>query len=228
MNSNGEKIVNILRIKPLQNPGVYMEKNIDSEILEKRKHYLQKAVDYHGHLCLGQVLGVHLAEKGMEVIGTNDPKKMIVYVENDRCIADAIQILTGTRLGRRSMKLVNYGKMAATFINTDTGAAYRVWVSGKINEMIGKVNSNRGEKERQYNLVLQSHSNDVVSVQKVIVDIPPEDLPGKPKRTVACVQCGEKVMDGKDISSKDGPLCLACAKGPYYTLVTETKDAIGE
>ena len=192
---------------------------INKTLLKTRKQNLQKTVDYHGHLCLGQVLGVHLAEKGMSALGTTDPKKIIVYVENDRCIADAIQILTGTRLGRRSMKLVNYGKMAATFINTETGAAYRVWVSGKINEMIGKISSNHDEKQRQYEIVLRSHSEDVVSVQEVIVKIPPEELPGKPKRTVICVQCGEKVMDNKDISSEKGPICLACAKGPYYTLL---------
>ena len=120
--------------------------------MEQRKNNLHRAVDYHGHLCLGQVLGVFLAEKGMDSIGTNDPKKMIVYVENDRCIADAIQILTGTRLGRRSMKLINYGKMAATFINTETDNAYRVWVSGKINEMIGKMNLDPKEKERQFEI----------------------------------------------------------------------------
>ena len=205
-----------------------MEIDIDKELIEKRMDNLQKAVDYHGHLCLGQVLGVHLAERGLEAIGTTDPKKMIVYVENDRCIADAIQVLTGTRLGRRSMKLVNYGKMAATFINTDTGDAYRIWVSGKINEMIGKISSDRQEKERQYVMVLRSRSEDVVSAQKVRVIIPPVEMPGKPKRTVICVCCGEKVMDGKDVSSGDGPLCLACAKGSYYTLVEENSDAIGK
>ena len=150
-----------------------MKRDIEEKLLKKRQEDLQKAIAYHGHLCLGQVLGVHLAEKGMDVIGTTNSKNMIVYVENDRCIADAIQILTGTRLGRRSMKLVNYGKMAATFINTDTGAAYRIWVSGKINEMIGKISSDREEKERQYKRVLLSNSDDVVSVQKVSVYIPP-------------------------------------------------------
>ncbi len=205
-----------------------METDIDKKLLEKRKRNLRKAVDHHGHTCLGQVLGVQLAERGMDAIGTTDPKKIIVYVENDRCIADAIQILTGTRLGRRSMKLVNYGKMAATFINTDTGDAYRVWVSGKINDMIGRISSDRLEKEKQYQIVLRSRSEDVVSVQKVMVDIPPSEMPGKPKRTVECAQCGEKVMDGKDVSGKEGPLCLACAKGPYYRLVEENADAIRE
>ena len=126
------------------------------------------------------------------------------------------------------MKLVNYGKMAATFINTETGAAYRVWVSGQINEMIGKISSDRKEKERQYEIVLGSRSEDIVSVQKVMVDIPPEEMPGKPKRTVMCERCGEKVMDGKDILVKEGPFCLACAEGPYYTVVEEREDEIGK
>ena len=87
--------------------------------------------------------------------------------------------------------------------------------------MIGKISSNGQEKERQYERVLQSRSEDVVSVQKVRVNVAPEELPGKPKRTVMCSQCGEKVMDSKDISSENGPLCLACAKGSYYSLIEE-------
>jgi len=189
---------------------------MDSTIIERRKDNLDRAVSFHGHLCLGQVLGVHLAERGLEVIGTTDPKEIIIYVENDRCIADAIQILTGTRLGRRSMKLVHYGKMAATFINTRTGDAYRVWVSGKVNEMIGEMNIDKHEREKQYRTVLEADSDDIVSVQRVSVTIPPLEMPGKPQRTAICVRCKEKVMDGKDVFTEEGPLCLACAGKPYY------------
>ncbi len=145
---------------------------IDNKIIEKRRDNLNRAVSFHGHLCLGQVLGVHLAERGLEVIRTTDPKEIIVYVENDRCITDAIQIITGTRLGRRSMKLVNYGKMAATFINTRTSDAYRVWVSGKVNEMIGEINIDLHEREKQYTTILEADSDDIVSVQRVSVNIP--------------------------------------------------------
>ena len=188
----------------------------DHTIIERRKDNLNRAVSFHGHLCLGQVLGVHLAERGLEVIRTTDPKEIIVYVENDRCIADAIQIITGTRLGRRSMKLVNYGKMAATFINTRTGDAYRVWVSGKVNEMIGEINSDFHEREKQYTTILEADSDDIVSVQRVSVTIPPLEMPVKPQRTVVCLRCKEKVMDGKDVFTEEGTLCLACAGEPYY------------
>lgn len=198
----------------------------NNKLIEIRRRNLIKAVNYHGHLCLGQILGIHLAEKGMDVIQTTDPKNMIVYVENDRCIADAIQVLTGTRLGRRNMKLVNYGKMAATFINIETDITFRVWVSGNITEMIGKISSDRQEKERQYKILLESPSEDVVSAQRVIVNISKEEMPGKPLRTVRCVKCNEKVMDGKDVLSTDGPLCLACAEGAYYKLINDKADAI--
>jgi formylmethanofuran dehydrogenase subunit E len=77
---------------------------------------------------MGQTLGVRLALKGMELIGTTNPKEMIAFIENDRCIADAIQIVTGTRIGRRSAKLVPYGKMAVAMVNTETGAAFRVGI----------------------------------------------------------------------------------------------------
>ncbi len=191
---------------------------IDNKIIERRRDNLNRAVSFHGHLCLGQVLGVHLAERGIEIIRTTDPNEIIVYVENDRCIADAIQIITGTRLGRRSMKLVNYGKMAATFINTRTGDAYRVWVSGKVNEMIGEINIDLHEREKQYTTILEADSDDIVSVQRVSVNIPPWEMPGKPQRTVICLRCKEKVMDGKDVLNDEGSLCLACAGEPYYQL----------
>lgn len=197
-------------------------------IITKRKIMLKKAVDYHGHLCLGQVLGILLAERGMDAIGTSNHKKMIVYVENDRCIADAIQISTGTRLGRRSMKLVNYGKMAATFINTKTDIAFRVWVSGKINHMIGKISSDTHKKAKQYDMLLRAHSEDVVSGQRVNVKIPSEEMPGKPKITVKCKICSEKVMDGRHVTVDTEPQCIACARGPYYSVWEERNHEIGK
>ena len=86
----------------------------------------------HGHLCPGQVVGVRMAMLGCKLIGMDDPsrpdqiKKLIVYVEMDRCAADAVACVTGVRLGRRSLKFVDYGIMAATFVNLETGQAYRV------------------------------------------------------------------------------------------------------
>src|SRR3990172_11708339 len=87
---------------------------------------LQQSVRTHGHLCPGQVLGVRMSLLGLREIGIDDPKgkdrkTIIVFVEMDRCATDAVQSITGCSLGHRTMKFMDYGKMAATFLNLKTG-----------------------------------------------------------------------------------------------------------
>jgi formylmethanofuran dehydrogenase subunit E len=93
---------------------------------------LEGSAKAHGHLCPGQVIGVRMAMEGCRRIGLDNAgelpriKKLIVYVEMDRCAADAIAHVTGVRLGRRSLKFVDNGIMAATFVNLETGRAVRI------------------------------------------------------------------------------------------------------
>ena len=195
---------------------IRMAKDIEEKDAETREKRLARCVEHHGHLCMGQVLGVLLAEKGLELIGTDDPKEMIVISENDRCIADALQILTGTRLGRRSFQLRDYGKMAATFINEKKGTAYRVWVSGEITKVGAYHSLAREEKDKLLMRVLESNTDDVLSFQRVRVELSRHELPGIPKRVVRCDSCGEKVMDGKDVEREGRILCRYCDKGGYY------------
>lgn len=180
-----------------------------------REDLLDRCVEFHGHLCLGQVLGVRLALKGMELIGTGDPREMIVFIENDRCIADAIQIVTGTRIGRRSAKLINYGKMAATFISTEDGAAYRVNVR--------RIDPNARHNQEVIRQVLQVPETELLAWRRVTVPLKPEDLPGRPRRTVNCLRCGEKVFDGREVQDDAGPLCRSCAHGSYYSIAEESR-----
>ena len=176
-----------------------------------REDLLNRCVEFHGHLCLGQVLGVRLALTGLELIGTREPRQMIVFIENDRCIADAIQIVTGTRIGRRSAKLVAYGKMAATFINTEIGVAYRVNVR--------QIGTNGGHGPEAFRQVLHVPDADLLAWRRVTVALRPEDLPGKPRSTVYCARCHERVFDSREVGGAAGPLCLSCASGAYYRIV---------
>jgi formylmethanofuran dehydrogenase subunit E len=178
-----------------------------------REALLDRCVEYHGHLCLGQVLGVRLALKGMELIGTDDPKEMVVLIENDRCIADAIQVVTGTRIGRRSAKLVDYGKMAATFLRTGSGNSYRVNVR--------HVDPGLRHEKEALRRSLHVPDPDLLAWRPVRVTLRPEELPGRPRRTVHCARCAERVFDGKDLPGEEGPLCLPCARGAYYETVEE-------
>ena len=172
---------------------------------------LQRCIDYHGHFCAGQSLGVRLAKKGLELAAPEDPKDLIVFVENDRCIADAVLIATGTRLGRRNLKYVDYGRMAATFINLKNDVAWRVSL------IPGEKEKNSGPDAKEY--VLTVPDEELLVWKKVRVNLKKEELPGKPLRTVPCSKCGEKVFDGKDFTDPatcEGPLCKACLQGAYY------------
>src|SRR4051794_5870278 len=95
------------------------------------EEYLQDAALAHGHLCAGQVLGVRMAMFGLKSLGLDDPqgkdrKRIVTFVEIDRCATDAVMVVTGCRLGKRALKFRDWGKMAATFVDVRTGKALRV------------------------------------------------------------------------------------------------------
>ncbi len=111
------------------------EKDLFSPVqMEDKKdfvHLLDKAAAFHGHLCSGQIVGVRIALLGLRELGILDPlgvdqKKIIVFAEVARCFADAIMTVTGCRVGKRSFKIFDHGKAAATFFNMTSGRSIRV------------------------------------------------------------------------------------------------------
>src|SRR6476646_10307023 len=99
--------------------------------MESLDQLLKECELLHGHMCAGQLLGARMAVLGCRLIGIEEPrgadkKKLIVWVEIDRCMADAVSAVTGARLGKRTLKYVDYGKVAATFLNTDSKNAFRI------------------------------------------------------------------------------------------------------
>lgn len=172
---------------------------------------LKRCEAFHGHLCMGQVMGVRMARKGLELIAAEDIKDLIVIVENDRCITDAIMIATGVRLGRRSLKFHDFGKMAATFVNQKTGEAWRVAGRDGVDDGL--------PPEQARAVALAKPDAAVMSWERVCVAFGPGDLPGPPERIVRCVRCGENVLDYRDVPTGQDeslPLCRACAFGTYY------------
>src|SRR5512140_418819 len=99
--------------------------------LKSLDEYLKDAEAVHGHICAGQVLGVRLAMHGMAKLGIEDPrgkdrKRLVTFVEIDRCATDAVAVVTGCRMGKRTLKMRDWGKVAATFVDLETGRAIRV------------------------------------------------------------------------------------------------------
>src|SRR5579863_10348490 len=101
------------------------------ETMPSLEGLLEEAKVAHGHLCAGQVLGVRLAMLGCARLGIEDPrgrdrKRLVTFVEIDRCATDAIGVVTGCRLGKRALKFRDWGKMAATFVDLETQRAIRI------------------------------------------------------------------------------------------------------
>ena len=186
---------------------------------------LTESVKTHGHLCPGQVLGVRMSLIGLKEIGIHDPrgkdrKKLIVFVEIDRCATDALQSVTGCSLGHRTLKFMDYGKMAATFLNLSTGKAVRVVAKEESRQKAKELFPDIHDKyEAQIEAYKIMPDDELFSLSEVDVRIKPENMPGKPAYRVMCEICGEYIQDAREISREGKVFCKACAEGSYYNEV---------
>lgn len=190
--------------------------------------YLEGSAKLHGHLCPGQVIGVRMAMLGCQLIGLDRPdrlpqiKKLIVYVEMDRCATDAISYVTGAKLGRRSLKFIDNGIMAATFVNLETQKAFRV-VSTEESRINATAQTPLGADpaEQQLEAYKQMDDNDLFVIEEVQVNVPACDMPGPTKFKAVCVKCGTIVRDKREVLQNDQILCRPCAFGTYYQPVSK-------
>jgi formylmethanofuran dehydrogenase subunit E len=171
---------------------------------------LARAVAFHGHLCGGQIIGTRMARYALEYFGAYNSEKrpdLIAYVEADRCLADAVTSVAGLSLGKRRLKWMDYGKMAVTFYNAETGEAIRLHTT----------DARPGPDVEDKVAFFESISDDeLIIAEKVRVHVKPGDLPGKPKDSVACESCGEFIHDGREVRRDGKVLCKSCAGEPVY------------
>lgn len=184
---------------------------------------LQESVRTHGHLCAGQVLGVRMSMRGLGEVGIGEPrgkdrKKVIVFVEMDRCATDAVQSVTGCSLGKRTMKFRDYGKMAASFLNLQSGRAVRVMAREdarqKAKQYFPEIRDKYAAQVEAYKVMKDEELFDVREVQ---IRLGAGDMPGRPQRKVPCAVCGEYVQDMREIRIDGEDFCRACAEGGYYS-----------
>ena len=184
--------------------------------------YVAMAEQAHGHMCAGQVLGVRMAMLGCRAVGVDDPrgadrKNLIVFVEIDRCAADAVNTVTGCRLGKRTLKYYDYGKLAATFLNVKTGEAVRVVALDSSREAADCAFPEIENKyERQLHAYKLLPEEELFKVERVRVNVPPQDEPGRPVSRVQCDECGEGINDRREVMRDGRTLCRACAGEAYY------------
>ena len=173
---------------------------------ENYEKLLAQAGKFHGDICGGIQTGTRMTMCALRLLGIDDledgnRKKLIVFVEIDRCATDAIMALTGCRPGKRNMKIKDYGKMAATFINLESGKAVRIAAARKKDEEVDRA---KASDEELFNIAM------------VNVPLKPEDLPGKPLSACQCARCGETVLDGREIEADGETLCRPCFENEKY------------
>ena len=185
---------------------------------------LKSSAAAHGHLCPGQAVGVRMAMLGCRLIGLEEParrdqiKKLVVYVEMDRCAADAVAHVTGVKLGRRSLKFMDYGIMAASFLNLESNKAFRVISTEEARSLASAYAPEITEKYPQQLEAYKRMPDSVLfRVQQVEVPISDFDLPGPTRRKATCSRCGQVVRDHKEVTKDGCVFCVPCAGGAYFS-----------
>ena len=191
--------------------------------LKTLDEYEELARVAHGHLCAGQILGLRMALCGMRLLELDDPagkdrKRLVTYIEIDRCMTDAIGVVTGCRLGKRALKFRDFGKAAATFCDLRENRAVRVAAlessKQRARELYPEIANRNQQQMRAYR---ELPDEDLFAIQWVRVAPPPEELPGYKAPRVVCDQCGEGISFRREVARDGRALCRACAGDRYYT-----------
>ena len=159
----------------------------------------------HGHLCAGQILGVRMAMLGCQRLGIDDPKgidrkRLVTFVEIDRCATDAIGVVTGCRLGKRALKFRDWGKMAATFLDLSTGRAIRIAALESSKQRARELYPDVEPKNKQQMLAYREMPDaDLFAEEWVQVSMHARELPGYKSERIACVVCGEGINYDRQI-----------------------------
>jgi formylmethanofuran dehydrogenase subunit E len=192
--------------------------------VESFEKLLALAEAAHGHLCAGQILGVRMALLGCRRLGIDEPrgrdrKRLVTFVEIDRCATDAIGVVTGCRLGKRALKFRDWGKMAATFIDIPSGRAIRIAARESSKELARALHPEIDNKNQQQMLAYREMSDaDLFTEEWVRVTLSPKEFPGYKGDRLACAKCGEGINYDRFIEREGQRLCLACAspEARYY------------
>jgi len=171
----------------------------------------------HGHLCAGQILGVRMAMLGCQRLGIDDPKgadrkRLVTFVEIDRCATDAIGVVTGCRLGKRALKFRDWGKMAATFLDLSTGRAIRIAALESSKQRARELYPDVEPKNKQQMLAYRELPDaDLFAEEWVQVPMHARELPGYKSERIACAVCGEGINYDRQIEIGGEILCQGCA-----------------
>jgi formylmethanofuran dehydrogenase subunit E len=185
--------------------------------------YVDLAAQAHGHMCAGQILGLRMAMYGMKLLGIEEPtgrdrKRLVTFIEIDRCATDAIPIVTGCRLGKRALKFRDFGKVAATFCDLKEDRAVRIvareTAKQRAQELYPEIADKNQQQMRAYRELADA---ELFAEQWVRVALGAEEFPGYKGERRICDSCGEGINFKREVVRDGRVLCKACAGERYYT-----------
>ena len=209
--------------------------------METLDELLREAEIAHGHLCAGQVLGVRMAMLGCRLLGIDDPrgkvtradrKRLVTFVEIDRCATDAIGVVTGCRLGKRALKFRDWGKMAASFLDlgrladqtagleaAEGGRAVRIAALESSRERAREMFPHLEKNAQQMAAYRELPDEELFAVEWVRIPLDARELPGYKAPRIACAMCGEGISYDREVVEEElvegervrRVLCRGCA-----------------
>jgi formylmethanofuran dehydrogenase subunit E len=177
---------------------------------------LVKVEEFHGHRCGGGVMGTKMAIYALEQLGLNlneEHEDLIVFVEIGRCMADAIQVVTKCRIGKKSLNVIDYGKYSATFYKMSTGEGIRL-----TDEDIKHQNKKETDEDLVKRLI-EMPNEELFSTRKVEIDLETLNYKDKKFNKIICPICNEVVKDNKYIIRNGVGICKSCAEESYYKFI---------
>lgn len=190
---------------------------------------LQETAAHHKHLCPRQVLGVRIGLRGLRALGfldetfqprfDNRHKRLLTIVETDGCGADGVSAATDCQVGRRTMRVLDYGKVAATLVDTKTGEAVRVWPRSDVRRLAQAIASDALSHWHAYLEAYQIIPDDrLLHVQQVTLTQSLAEILSRPQARVKCDKCGEEIMNERERVVDGKILCYPCTGDSYYNI----------
>jgi formylmethanofuran dehydrogenase subunit E len=186
--------------------------------------FLEQLAKLHKHVCPRQVLGVRMGLYAAELLGTEIPqenKRLLTFVETDGCFADGVGVVTGCSMGHRTMRLVDYGKVAATFVDTHDGRALRCWPSPSVRlRAAAFVPAKENRWQAQLVAYQQMPSEQLLQVREVTFTFDLGAIVGKPGTRTTCSTCDEEIINQREVVKNGKLVCRSCAGESYWSLTS--------
>jgi len=180
----------------------------------------------HTHLCPRQVLGARIGLAGASALGLDLPrrdKRLLVILETDGCFADGIEAATACAVGHRTLRIEDYGKIAATFVDVETERTLRIAPQPDLRQ---RAFAYADGESRHYFAQLQAYQSmpddELLTIQPIILTTPVQEIVSRAGVRVNCDACGEEIINEREVLLHGRILCRACGWGGYYVSVEQT------